>query len=188
VRSERDWKDFQDISNSIASGIKSQAHFAFYWKGIDGSTSLRAVRDELHKSQHQLNEAWSEFKRQRDRMTGQDKKEVVDELKKIQSKINEAWAEYRDGVRAAQEERRERMQAALSRFEQKLKSLYGAAARREDNISTLYERLSTTRNPDKQNQIQGWIRETEGQLADIQESIRDYESRVQDIQSKIFKY
>lgn len=180
-----DWKAFREKSAANAGSIKSKAYFSFYWKGIGGKMDLRSVREELHKAQDQLKGAWRDFHYFKHEMTGQGKKEVFDYLKDIQDKINDAWAEYRDAVQIAREERQARLRGVMDRLEQRLKSLYAALERREANLSNLYDRLSNTRYEPKRWEIQRWISETEGQVADIRSSIRDVELRLSDVQRKI---
>lgn len=173
---DRLWAEFQGIRNDFyarrkAAGEKRKEEFLArqqaksaliteaqaYASSFDYSAS---AADRMRK----MGEEWKGI--------GFCGKEYDDQL---WSQFRMAQDTYWHGKQSVREEKhREWMyktQAAIDRRRSRIRNI-------QRNIASLTERLNTTRNPDKQNQIYRWICENEGQIRELEEEIYRMETEL----------
>lgn len=173
---ERLWGEFREIRNRFSAARRE--HFAELRelregvaevkRGlVDEAAAIAALEDYSHEQverMKQLNTAWKE--------AGSAGHETDRAL----------WAEFRaaqDGfwdarqleMRQLHAERIGRMQSAIDRREDQIANL-------EDQIDNLLDRVETTRNPEKQAEIEGWIAEKKEIIARIEAEIEDMRKRM----------
>lgn len=99
-------------------------------------------------------------------------KELGDQLwAQFQDAQNTYWQQKRARGVQKHQEWVEKTRAAIARRKQSISKI-------QQNIDNLHERLTTTMNTAKQDQIMGWIEEDEQKIADLQREIDDMEQEL----------
>lgn len=108
----------------------------------------------------ELNEEWKK--------TGYCGKEGDAAWERFHAAQNKFWQSKKEINAARMTDRKEKLEEAVERRQEKIKKI-------EENNLKLKERLSTTADEEKKSQIEGWIRENDEKIAEIQSEIDSME-------------
>lgn len=160
---------------------------------------LKRKQEELHRYSEYLQAARTLFRRYKDAMVGNHKKEVFETINDVSERLNRAWEESKKAWDKIHNARREARQIREKQFierqnktkqfiekqEDFLKKLYSNLSRREDHLGELHYKLDTAHSDNSKNRIYDWIREEERRIDHIKSRIREVEAKVDDARRRL---
>jgi hypothetical protein len=117
----------------------------------------------LYQAQEQLNQAWADYKR--------DRQHAYDDFQAERQRKHDEWVE--------------RLQANTDNLEDRKQTLFEKIARREEIIDNLQEKLDNAYSDDYRDNISGWIDEEEEKLSNLRNKLEDVENWIEENRNKL---
>jgi len=178
--------------------------------GVTELDRLEEIRRELVKCSDMLKEAWNEFSNCKQNMLPGDKNEAFRSLQEARDKLNYGWQRWKEikgelhnikhreweKRQREREERRvereikrrlflERVEANISKLEDKLSHSRDALTRKENHLDELKGNYYGAWNDSFKERCSEWIQETEETISNIKEHIERLESWLEQERDKL---
>jgi hypothetical protein len=142
-------------------------------------------RETLQQCSNALKAGWQYLSENKREIFRSDADEAVQALKESQAILDEEWAKYkgqrhaeyeaRQALRREREEKRfafkERVRARIENHENRIDRLQDVLRHKRSHLSELYDKRSDARSDSFRDRVDGWIREEEQAISDIEDKI-----------------
>lgn len=163
---------------------------------ILGLEQLDEVHEDLKRCSAALRQAWQFFNESKSVLLPAAKHSAYEELNNAQDRLNAAWDRWKDAKNRAHEERRrawqarqadrrQRIEANIEKLEAKLDKAEDALSRSRAHLAKLESDYESAWNEGFRERCQGWIREEETRMQDIEASIDKMRGWLDEERSKL---
>jgi chromosome segregation ATPase len=178
-----------DILITIATGGVNLALDAI--KG-----SFDEEKQMLQSCSQRLNEGWALLQNSKDKMLGRDKAIAFAALSEAKDALDSRWDRYKrerqrswDNYQRERSEkhrnREQKIEANISALEERRSRLNAALSNKERNLDKLQDMLSEARSDDFRSRVSGWISEEESSIIDIKEKLKKIEDWIYESRSDL---
>lgn len=156
-------------------------------------------RETLQQCSSALKAGWQYLSENRRDIFRSDADEAVQALKESQAILNEEWAKYkgqrhaeyeaRQALRREREEKRfafkERVRERIANHESRIDRLEDVLRHKRSHLSDLYGKRSDARSDSFRDRVDGWIREEEQAISDIEDKIDRLRQWIQEERNRL---